>query len=303
MSNEINISNPKISIGIPVYNGEYFIHRCLESLLAQTFTDFEIIISDNASTDSTHSICLEFAKKDKRIKIIRQNRNIGVIPNFDFVLQKASGKYFMWAAVDDYWYPEFINKNINVLELDETVVSSISDFRWNYDTKNDNDVKKNIIQKSKDHIKYLHSFYGTFDKRINVFLKIFQASEIYAIHRTTIIKQYFIREPFWMWDHAIILNLLKHGNFHVLDEILMSRHTHGISRGTIKSLSNSNVSLLKIIFLGMPFTYWCAKNLGLKIMIKNFIFFFKTNLRGEYIIITELTRICKRIIFKQEKHW
>ena len=297
-------SSPKITIGIPVYNGERFLRTCLRSLLAQTFTDFEIIISDNASTDSTRTICLEFAEKDDRIRYIRQDKNIGVIPNFHFVLQKAVGKYFMWAAIDDYWLPEFINKNIDVLESDETIVSSISDFRWNYNTEeNNNPDVKNTIENSIKHIKYLHSFYGTYEERVNLFLKIFQASEIYAIHRTGTIKQDFIQDPFWMWDHAVILNILKHGNFHVLDEVLMYRYTRGISRGTIKILLNSNVNPLKIIFLGIPFTFWCLRNLGLKILTKHWLFFFKTNLRGESIMISELTRMIKRMIFRQEKHW
>ena len=302
MSSKTYSNSQKISIGIPVYNGERFLRICLESLLAQTFTDYEIIISDNASTDSTRSICLEYAKKDKRIKYIKQEKNIGVIPNFYFVLEKAIGKYFMWAAVDDYWYPEFIQKNIDVLEKNESTVSSISDFRWNYN--NDVDSKTKIaIQDSKKHIKYLHSFYGTYEERINLFLKKFQSSEIYAIHRTDNLKIDFVQGPFWMWDHVVILNILKHGNFHVLDQVLMKRYTHGISRGTIKSLLNSNLNIFNIIFLGIPFTFWCAKNLGLKIFMKNSAFFFKTNIRGGYIITVELSRMIKRTIFRQEKHW
>jgi glycosyltransferase involved in cell wall biosynthesis len=94
---------PKISIGMPVYNGEIFIREALDSLLNQSFTDFELIISDNASTDNTENICLEYAEKDSRIKYHRQNKNNGAITNFMFVLHKAIGDYFMWAAADDYW--------------------------------------------------------------------------------------------------------------------------------------------------------------------------------------------------------
>jgi glycosyltransferase involved in cell wall biosynthesis len=94
---------PLISIGMPVYNGEMFVRQAVESLLMQTLGDFELIISDNASTDSTQEICAEFAARDPRIWYIRQETNSGGLANFSFVLQQARGKYFMWAAADDVW--------------------------------------------------------------------------------------------------------------------------------------------------------------------------------------------------------
>ncbi len=95
------MSNPKVSIGMPVYNGEEFIREALDSLLAQTFTDFELIISDNASTDGTEAICREYTSKDHRVRYIRQAKNLGAGGNFQFVLYEAVGEYFMWAAYDD----------------------------------------------------------------------------------------------------------------------------------------------------------------------------------------------------------
>ena len=100
----------KISIGLPVYNGDKFIRNALDSILSQTFGDFELIISDNASTDSTSVICQEYMKKDPRIRYIRQENNMGGLWNLNFVLQEASYEYFMWAAVDDYWLSTFIEK-------------------------------------------------------------------------------------------------------------------------------------------------------------------------------------------------
>lgn len=99
---------PVISIGMPVYNGEMFIKDALDSLLSQTFADFELIISDNRSTDRTEAICREYAKKDERIHYICQSENRGAIANFQFVLDKAVGEYFMWAAYDDLWASDFL---------------------------------------------------------------------------------------------------------------------------------------------------------------------------------------------------
>ena len=110
---------------MPVYNGELFIERAIESILAQTFTDFELIISDNSSTDSTQEICQNFSKMDDRIRIFKQEKNIGVHRNFYFLLSQAKGKYFAWAAVDDYLDKDFMEKNLKVLESHNSIVSSI----------------------------------------------------------------------------------------------------------------------------------------------------------------------------------
>jgi glycosyltransferase involved in cell wall biosynthesis len=107
---------PKVSIGMPVYNGEPFIREALNSLLAQTYADFELIISDNGSTDSTQVICKEFAAKDARIRYVRQAENRGALANFQFVLDESVGEYFMWAAADDRWSNLFINTCVSVLE-------------------------------------------------------------------------------------------------------------------------------------------------------------------------------------------
>ena len=89
---------PNISIGMPVYNGAKTIEKTINSLLAQTFKDFELIISDNASDDETENICQKFAGKDSRIRYIRQDKNIGLYQNENFLLSKATGKYFMFSA-------------------------------------------------------------------------------------------------------------------------------------------------------------------------------------------------------------
>ena len=90
-----------LSIGLPVYNEENFISETLNSILSQTYTNFELIISDNNSTDSTKKIIEKFEKKDKRINFIKNKDNIGMINNFNLVFKKSKGKYFMWAGAHD----------------------------------------------------------------------------------------------------------------------------------------------------------------------------------------------------------
>src|SRR5262245_26772350 len=92
---------PLVSVGIPVYNGEQFIREALDSILAQTYSNLEIIISDNASTDGTAAICQQYAARDQRFRYYRNAMNINVNANFRRVFELSSGDYFMWAAADD----------------------------------------------------------------------------------------------------------------------------------------------------------------------------------------------------------
>ena len=99
---------PTLTIGLPVYNGERYLRQALDSLLAQTFTDFELVISDNASTDSTPSICREYAEMDQRIRYVQQPTNIGAGPNHNLLPGLARGRYFKWASHDDLYDPDLI---------------------------------------------------------------------------------------------------------------------------------------------------------------------------------------------------
>ncbi|MEA5617315.1 glycosyltransferase family 2 protein [Cronbergia sp. UHCC 0137] len=118
----MNNQQPKLSIGLPVYNGEKYLQESLDSLLAQTFEDFELIISDNASTDKTEEICRTYAAQDKRIRYYRNETNIGCAGNFNRVVELASSEYFKWAAYDDLHAPDMVQKCIDVLEKDPTYI-------------------------------------------------------------------------------------------------------------------------------------------------------------------------------------
>ena len=121
--------NTDISIYVPVYNGEKFLEEKITSLLKQSFSDFEIIISDNASTDRTEKICRKFVEIDSRIKYFRQKKNVG-FSSFLYILENAQGEYFFWTAVDDVILPEFIKKNVEILEQKKNVICSISQVKY-----------------------------------------------------------------------------------------------------------------------------------------------------------------------------
>jgi glycosyltransferase involved in cell wall biosynthesis len=105
----LNAEMVKVSIGMPVYNGAKYLREAIDSILAQAFGDFELIISDNGSEDDTEAICRQCAERDRRIRYIRQSENKGASWNFRHVLNLSRGEYFMWAADDDWRYPSFLN--------------------------------------------------------------------------------------------------------------------------------------------------------------------------------------------------
>lgn len=116
------MTTPLVTVGMPVYNAEAFMEETLGSLLSQTFKDIEIVISDNASTDSTEEICRRVAAEDDRVRYLRNETNLGIVPNFNRVFELSNSKYFRWCAFDDPIAPEYIEGCLQVLEPDPSVL-------------------------------------------------------------------------------------------------------------------------------------------------------------------------------------
>jgi glycosyltransferase involved in cell wall biosynthesis len=123
----------ELTIGMPVYNNAATLAAALDSLLAQTFADFRIVISDDASSDETAAIAHRYAERDDRISYVRQARNLGYYGNYKFVLDRADTPFFMWAAGDDRWEPTFVEANLTALRRDANLVASVSRVRFGGD--------------------------------------------------------------------------------------------------------------------------------------------------------------------------
>lgn len=124
---------PRLSVGMPVFNGGSTIAAAIESLLNQSFTDFELLISDNASDDATQEICQRYAAEDARIRYVRQAENLGAWGNFLFVYEQSKTEYFMWAAADDRRTAGFMQENIALLECNPDAAFSSSPHCWQGD--------------------------------------------------------------------------------------------------------------------------------------------------------------------------
>jgi len=158
---------------MPIFNGEKFLEKNLESLLGQTFSNFELIISDNASTDSTPAICKQYMKNDNRIRYFRQEKNMGNMWNWNFVLEQAKSEFFVWVKVGSFMLPEYLERNINVLSLKKNAVGTICEIKI-FGKKEDKFVKINSFLK-KLGIGFrpfsVYTISGKYEERINSYLK------------------------------------------------------------------------------------------------------------------------------------
>jgi glycosyltransferase involved in cell wall biosynthesis len=115
-------ATPRVSVGLPVYNGERYLALALDSLLGQTYGDFELIISDNASTDATEEICRSYAVRDHRIRYVRSSENRGAAWNFNNAFRLSSGEYFRWACYDDLCAPSHLETLVHELDASPAAV-------------------------------------------------------------------------------------------------------------------------------------------------------------------------------------
>jgi glycosyltransferase involved in cell wall biosynthesis len=121
-ADEKHEKEPLVSIGLPVFNGSRYLVEAIESVLSQTYRHIELIICDNASTDGTEQICRRFVNLDNRVRYFRNPANLGVSRNFNLAVERASGKYFRWAAHDDRIAPEYLSRCVQALEADPMIV-------------------------------------------------------------------------------------------------------------------------------------------------------------------------------------
>jgi glycosyltransferase involved in cell wall biosynthesis len=119
------MKKPTLSIGLPVYNGERYLSKTLDSLLGQDFEDFELVISDNGSSDQTEAICRDFAQRDHRIRYLRSDENRGATWNFRRVFEMSEGEFFKYAAYDDECYPTMVRRCMEVFRVSDPTVALV----------------------------------------------------------------------------------------------------------------------------------------------------------------------------------
>ena len=209
-----------VSIGVPVYNGEKTLVRRLDSLLGQTFHDFELLVSDNDSSDRTEAICREYMARDSRIRYVRQPTNIRVEANFKFVLDQACGKYFMWAASDDVHSIDFVELNLDFLESHPEYVSSVSPVRFEGRGFDEQKMGDRCLADVR------------FDVRLRGFFGAWHANgTFYALMRTEILKKCeWVGLSFLGADWAIVLYMARQGKLNRLGRGWLELGRNGTSQ-------------------------------------------------------------------------
>lgn len=210
-------SIPRVSIGLPVFNGEKFIAKTIDSLLSQTFADFELIISDNASTDNTSGICKTYAQKDSRVRYYKSHKNYGAAWNFNNVVALSKGVYFKWAAHDDLHHPLFLQKCVDVLDNNSTIVLCFT--RTVFIDKCENDLGE---------YRYLFNFENC--SRRDRFHHVSTAGrivhEIFGVIRTEILRKTPLIGGYLGSDLVLLGKLALYGNFYQVPECLFLHREH-----------------------------------------------------------------------------
>jgi glycosyltransferase involved in cell wall biosynthesis len=201
--------NPRLTIALGVYNDSRFLPGVLDRLLSQTFTDFDLVISDNASTDKTPEILKQYAEKDSRIHLFHQPENIGMVGNYNFLTKQGHGEYFMWAACDDRCAPTYVETIISGMEMDPNIVIGFTPYQFINEDGEPFGSKRVFDYSGK-----------TAFIRLMRFLAIYDDGMTYGIFRYSAFKDYEI--PTWWWlnkntplnaAYSLIVYILAKGQF------------------------------------------------------------------------------------------
>jgi glycosyltransferase involved in cell wall biosynthesis len=207
---------PHVSVGMPVFNGERYIEQAIESIVSQTFADFELIISDNASTDDTEQICKRYSAGDPRIRYYRNDCNRGAAWNHNRVVELANGEYFKWQCHDDYCDRTLLEKCLAILHHDPAVVLCYPQF-----VRVDAQGKVLGVKGSR--------VLGDAEPRARFRSIIYRrdsCEEIYGVTRTAVIRMTALIGPYSNSDDTFLAELILHGRFREVPEALFFYRIH-----------------------------------------------------------------------------
>jgi glycosyltransferase involved in cell wall biosynthesis len=217
VSDEVPGRQPTVSVGVPVYNGERYLEVAIRSVLAQTWDDLELVICDNCSTDRTPDICRTYAAQDRRVRYLRNERNIGAAGNFRRVFHESRAPIYRWLCSDDYIGPASIEKCLRLLQArpDAAVVCSRAEFVDEH----------GATLRPYDAVQAI-----TYDDARERFRAAFECdpwcNSAYGLIRRSTLLRTALHQPFPASDKALIIELAIHGKILEIDEVLFFRRIH-----------------------------------------------------------------------------
>ena len=214
-------TSPRLSIGLAVYNGENYVAESIEALLGQTYEDFELIISDNASTDGTQDICRRYAGQDSRVRYFRQPRNIGMAPNHNFTIHQATGELFKTASHDDLYARDLLEQCVRALDEYPQVVLAHS---WS------------AVIDSSGTVRELVEYPVATDAprapdRFRSMLFDGWGDDEGGVVRTDVLRRTALHGSFHFADRTFTTALALHGPFYMVPDWLYFRRYHGGQSG------------------------------------------------------------------------
>lgn len=214
----MQVKQPLVSIGVPVFDGENFLAGTLESLLSQDFSDFELIISDNGSTDGTEEICRDYARRDDRVIYQRHQENRGAAWNYNHLVDDASGTYFKWSSHDDLLQPSYLRCCVDEFELAPPSVVLCYPKTVLIDTEG------NEVRPYEDGLDLRDA---TPHRRVRQLLRnMGLANAVFGLIRLDALRQTRRVGPFNDSDLVLLLELALLGEFHELEPALFYRRVH-----------------------------------------------------------------------------
>jgi Glycosyl transferase family 2 len=233
----MTVNRPRVSIGLPVYNGENYLAETLDSILAQTFRDFELIISDNASTDGTEAICRRYAASDQRIRYVRNAENLGAAKNYNRVFQLARGEYFKWNGHDDPLAPTFLERCVEALDRDPELVLCFARIRA-IDARGDEHevgpltartfAAKPQLGSAQAHVRFYHTVVADHPQ-----------GAIFGLIRQGVLAQTALIGSYRSSDLTLLGELALRGRFHQIPEPLQDRRFHA-QQGRATSITRAS---------------------------------------------------------------
>lgn len=210
------MTTPRLSIGLPVYNGAEYLSEALDALLGQTYEDFELVISDNASTDGTEEICRRYQREDSRIRYLRLPKNIGAAPNHNYVFTECRGELFKWASHDDLYGRDLLKRCVEELDARPEMVlchahqaiidgsgrvTQVFDYRHATDS-------------------------GYAPDRFRSLLFEPGGDDFYGVMRASVLRKVRPHDSYHHADRTFVAEIALHGPFYQVPELLYFRRDH-----------------------------------------------------------------------------
>lgn len=215
---------PRLTIGLPVYNGEKYLAQAIDALLGQTYKNFELIISDNASVDATPDICRSYERSDSRVRYIRQPRNIGAALNHNFLVREARGELFKWAGADDLFARDLIERCVDEIDEHPEVVLAHS---WTGAIDSANEVMQTLeYPLATDSPSAPERFRSMLFRDGQPDSGLIRADDMYGIMRTRVLRRVAPQNSFYHSDRVLMTEVALHGPFRQVPEWLYFRRDH-----------------------------------------------------------------------------